>query len=231
MAGTGVCPSTDAGYFEQTRPEVAPFLPTTLGRVLEVGCSSGGFSHALVGASEVWGIEPYSEVAVIAAKRYHKVLVGTFDSVRAELPTDYFNTIVCNDVIEHMPSEERFLTEIRAHMARDSVIVGSIPNVRFYDNMFQLLALGEWEYTESGILDRTHLRFFTRGSWERTLHRNGFLVEQIAGINDRMRFGRSRHDRAAYIFGRLINMLTLGSASDMRFLQFGFRARLQSKGA
>ncbi len=93
-------------------------------------------------------------------------------------------------------------------------LVASIPNVRYFFNVVDLAVRGRWDYTEEGILDRTHLRFFTRSSMTRLLEECGFSVEAAIGINP-----------TGSVKFRLVNLLTLGRWSDMKYLQFACSAR------
>jgi hypothetical protein len=96
------------------------------------------------------------------------------------------------------------------------VLVASIPNVRFYHNLRDLLIGKDWRYQDSGILDRTHLRFFTRKSLLECLDRSGFEVQQFEGVNGL----KIRLMPLNRIFRPLMFFL-LGS--DVRYRQFAFR--------
>lgn len=198
-------------------------LPQRYARVLEIGCDEGDFAARLQG--EVWGVEPEVESATIAAGRLHRVLIGTFEVVRGELPQNYFDVVVCNDVIEHMVDHDRFLRVIRAYIAPGGVLVGSVPNMRHYRALFELLILRDWDYRDTGVLDRTHLRWFTARSLRRSLSRAGFVIERLQGINGGIRFGWSRQRLPHALFGWALIALTLGWWRDIRFMQLAFRAR------
>jgi hypothetical protein len=88
-------------------------------------------------------------------------------------------------------------------------LVASIPNVRYFFNVVDLAVHGRWDYTDEGILDRTHLRFFTRSSMTRLLEECGYDQVISAGINP-----------TGSVKFRLVNLLTLGRWSDMKYLQF-----------
>jgi SAM-dependent methyltransferase len=212
---------TDAAYYAQERPEVVPFLPPAAERVLEVGCSEGRFRANLPRTCEYRGVELSAEAARVAAKVLDTVLVGRYDDVASQLPAHYFDLVICNDVIEHLPDHDAFLEGIKEKMAPGAHLVGSVPNVRYLPHLVKLLVGKEWRYEEWGVLDRTHLRFFTCRSWERTLREHGFVVETIAGINgvaSGATWPRRLAKRAA------IAML----GADTRFRQFAFRVRLAS---
>jgi 2-polyprenyl-3-methyl-5-hydroxy-6-metoxy-1,4-benzoquinol methylase len=216
-------PNQGIGYYENSRGEVAPFLPGRYARVLEVGCGEGAFSANLDARCEQWGVEPVAEAAARASRRLHKVLAGTYQEVYGQLPDGYFDLVVCNDVVEHMPNHDEFLRTIKAKMAPDSYLVGSVPNVRHARHLYHLLVEKDWQYADAGTLDRTHLRFFTERSWRRTLAAHGFVVEECRGITPATQ-------RGSRMVIRLIELLTLGYYADIRFFQFGFRARLTKAG-
>ena len=90
------------GYYSNVRNEMIPFLPETYSTVLEVGCGEGASVELLTLPCEIWGVEPEPLPAASAAARMHKVLVGRYDAVQAEIPKNYFDLVVRNDVIEHL---------------------------------------------------------------------------------------------------------------------------------
>lgn len=215
-------------YFAQSRPEVARFLPAACKNVLEIGCGQGRFAKHLSVRQSYWGVEPDPEAARVARTTLNHVIDGTFDSAYSSLPSGFFDLVICNDVIEHMPDHERFFDDIRTRMTRDGVIVGSIPNVRFLPHLIELVLHKDWDYGDAGILDRTHLRFFTARSFLRTVQDHGFAVEAFAGINS--------ITAGPTLLGRLrwrttlgaLQLLTLRCQGDARFMQFGFRLALRN---
>lgn len=213
----------DRDYYTQKRPEMLPFIPERRGRVLEIGCAEGNFLANLPGVEEGWGIEP-SPSAAAARGRLHRVIEGTFDDAEPLLPQAHFDVVICNDVIEHMIDHDSFLARIGRYIAPGGVIVGSIPNVRFYENLFQLLLEKDWHYVPAGILDRTHLRFFTARSLRACLARHNFEILRFQGINSHVRMMRNRRGQAYYLLSRLLIAATLGYFEDIRHLQFAFQA-------
>lgn len=210
-------------YYDLARHEMLPFVLARRARVLEVGCGEGRFIGALTGVTERWGIEP-SDAAVVAKGRLTRVLQATFDEAERELPSDYFDLVICNDVIEHLPNHSSFLRRIKAYIAPGGILIGSIPNVRFYNNMFEYLIEKDWYYREVVILDKSHLAFFTRKSLQRISVQHGFRVLSLTGINTNFRPTKSTRTWLYLISAYSIVGLTLGYFSDIRHLQFAFQA-------
>jgi 2-polyprenyl-3-methyl-5-hydroxy-6-metoxy-1,4-benzoquinol methylase len=216
-------------YRGSTRPDILPLLPP-LGpecKILEIGCGEGAFS-ASIPASERWGVEPHGPAAEIARTRLNTVLVGTFEDTKAALPHGYFDLVVCNDVIEHMTDHDGFLRSIQGHMKQGAWLVGSVPNVRFYGNLFNLVVARDWHYQSSGILDRTHFRFFTLRSLRRSLEDALFHVEHLFGINPGRRTGWNMRSVAERLFYHGIIIASGGAAQDISYLQLGFAAKTRS---
>lgn len=176
-------------YYQFGRPEMQAFLPSSYEKVLEIGCGEGCFRHYLTKPIEYWGVEQQSEVAKRAAVHLDKVIVGSYALVSNQLPEHYFDLIICNDVIEHMENHVEFLHEVKQKLSSHGRLVISIPNVRYLPNLTELLFKKDWRYREAGILDSTHLRFFTEKSLRKTLEETGWKVNKMSGIN---RYGSHR---------------------------------------
>lgn len=213
----------EIAYYTNPRTEMLQSIPATRARVLEIGCGSGAFISSLPDCKETWGVEP-SDAADNARAKLTNVLRGRFDEVKQHLPGQYFDVIICNDVIEHMPDHQRFLSEIRAYLSPEGMLVGSVPNVRFYDNLFKMLFEKDWRYAADGILDRTHLAFFTERSLRRALDEAGFQTVSIRGLNHDHLVDNSRKSRNYRLLARLLGKLTLGHFSDIRYFQYAFQA-------
>lgn len=204
------------GYYELSRPEMLKFVPESARSVLEVGCSSGAFG-ALVKSRqdcEVWGIEPNSDAAKLASTRLDKVISGTFQAEMPELKGRLFDCIVFNDVLEHVPNPEKILEDSKKYLTSTGLVVASIPNILHFYQIVEILYHQDWRYREDGIMDNTHLRFFTRRSIVRTFETSGFQVLKIGGIN------------ASYgLKYRIANLILAGHLKDWKYVQFAVQAR------
>lgn len=202
------------------------FVPAKARRVLDVGCGAGAFARglreerlALGQQLEVWGLELAPDAAAQAAGTLDRVLVGTVEDTIEQLPAAHFDCICCNDVLEHLAWPERALRGLRGKLAPGGVVVASIPNVRFFGNVWDLVVHGAWSYADEGILDRTHLRFFTRSSMRELFDAAGYRLLRQEGINP----------THAWRF-RLVDTLSLGRWHDMRYLQFACVAAPREEG-
>jgi 2-polyprenyl-3-methyl-5-hydroxy-6-metoxy-1,4-benzoquinol methylase len=140
-------------------------------RVLELGPATGYMSRAFVerGCSVVC-VELDPEMAERAAEHCERVIVGDLDTLDwdAELGDDRFDVIVAADVLEHLKDPLHVLTVLRERLTEDGYFVVSLPNIAHGSVRLALLG-GHFDYREIGLLDSTHLHFFTRESIGRML--------------------------------------------------------------
>lgn len=169
-------------YYLNSRPEIADLVPASAARILDVGCGAGMLGRALKadGRREVVGIEVNHRAADVA--RQHLDLVLDIDIDEAEelpLEASSFDCVICADVLEHLRDPERVLRLLARYLRPDGVLVASIPNVRHVSALLPLLVHGRWQYRDEGILDRTHLRFFTLAEVLELLEKSEYRVRSI----------------------------------------------------
>lgn len=209
----------DERYFAHARPEMVKMLPKNAKTMLDVGCSTGQFGklakETLPNLKEVWGIELHRESAMQAEDFLDRVIVGGAPEALEPVPDHYFDCVVFNDVLEHLADPEEVLSIVKTKLRPNGYVVASIPNIREFQTLSKLIFQGTWEYQDSGILDRTHLRFFTESSIKNMFGRLGFTMEEMKGINRNWRR-----------LPRFLNLVTFGLISDTLFLQFAVRAKV-----
>lgn len=209
--------SKQSEYFTNARPDMVEFIPEGVHRILEIGCGSGEFGAALkeLRQVEVVGVELVEAAATAARQRLDAVIVADIQHQVLDLPEHSFDCLVCNDVLEHLVDPWTTLAGLRRFLKPDGWLVTSIPNVRHHKVVRRLLWPGEWKYENSGVMDRTHLRFFTKASARELVEQAGFRIVHEQGIH--------RSSLPAWL--RLFNVLAGGAFEDMRYLQFVFVAK------
>lgn len=203
-------------YYQHSRTEMLAFIPPGVNRTLEIGCGTGGFSAQLkdAGNAETWGVEYQPEAAAVAAKALNHVLTGSVEAALPQLPTHYFDCIICNDVLEHLVDPYTVLMNLQPLLAHGGVLVASIPNIRHWPEFVDYTLRGNWTYQHNGVLDRTHLRFFTRKSIIATLLQCDYEVMRIEGINP-------HYSRAQ----KIASALSFGALTDTLYMQYAVVAR------
>ena len=190
------------------------FIPPNVKRTLELGCGNGNFSGLIKNQykSECWGVELNSQAATQAASRLDKVINADASSCMNDLPDNYFDCIIMNDFLEHLVDPYSILTGLKSKLNPQGVMVLSVPNVRYWENLAELVILGKWEYKQFGILDSTHLRFFTYKSLKKMFHDLGFEILTLKGM---------KHRRT--VVGTIMQIFCLcffNIFADIRFIQF-----------
>jgi 2-polyprenyl-3-methyl-5-hydroxy-6-metoxy-1,4-benzoquinol methylase len=212
-------------YYREERSEIRQFLPHKYLKVLEIGCGEGNFISSLNIDSEKWGIEPNKDAYEKIPKKIYKAFNLTYETSLQYLPDNYFDLVICNDVIEHLFDHDYFFESIKTKMTSNAYLIGSVPNVRYFENVATFLINKDWKYVDFGILDKTHLRFFTEKSFLRMINSHKFIVEKFKGINKLSLKPLSIKMLLKVIVIYLIVFLTMGYYKDILFLQFGFRLK------
>lgn len=147
-------------------------------RVLDIGCGTGSVSCLIRDHcdSEVTGIEPNPERAEAARGNGLKVICAPFEAGKVE-GLGLFDVIVFADVLEHLVNPAETLELAETLLAPGGCIIASVPNVAHWTVRFDLL-LGRFDYRELGIMDATHLRWFTSKTLDALFRASGFHIEK-----------------------------------------------------
>lgn len=147
--------------------------------VLELGCASGYFSKELVQEGcQVVGVEIDAEAARLARQFCSEVIVGDLNTLEGiGYPESSFDVVLLADVLEHLVDPVGALRRWARYVKNDGRVMVSIPNVANWWTRRELLC-GRWDYADSGILDRTHLHFYTRKTARQLMHQAGLEIVQ-----------------------------------------------------
>jgi SAM-dependent methyltransferase len=135
-------------------------------RVLDVGPGSGAFGRHLKAS----GVEAPIAIEIDAATRAHVSphYRAVYESLSAATGEDDFDLVLLLDVLEHMADPFQFLQTVAARVKPNGTILISVPNITHWSSRL-MMATGRFDYTDRGILDRTHLHFFTRRHFDELL--------------------------------------------------------------
>jgi methionine biosynthesis protein MetW len=190
--------------------------------VLEVGAATGYLSEAIAKAgASVVAIEINPVAAAIARERGLDVRVGTAETVLR--PDEQFDCVVLADVIEHVHDADSLLDAILRHLKPEGSMVISVPNVAHWTIRLQLLR-GRFDYTQRGLMDETHVHFYTQASLQRLLARHGLVVEQRLCSLGPMTNKRFHHWRINW-YQRRIGQKLVAAFPGLFGFQFVWRAR------
>ena len=154
-------------------------------KVLEFGCSTGYMSKILKqNGCEVIGIEINRQASKIARKYCKKIINGDIEQLEYEqvLGNTKFDYIVFADVVEHLKDPLSVLVKIKKSLKKEGKVIISVPNIAHASIRLELLT-GEFEYEKAGILDESHLKFFTKRSIMRLLDSCGYYIEHIDAVS------------------------------------------------
>ncbi len=185
--------------------------------VLEVGCGSGANLATIqmrFPDCATTGVELQPEAAKAASARVgvDRVLQGdVLDSASIAFPPDSFDLVVLSHVLEHFAQPEEVLARCKTWLRPGGRLLIALPNVRHASVLRQLVLEGDFRYHDAGILDRTHLRFYTRLSALRFIESQGFKVIQARG-------------EVAGKASILLDRLTLGVAREFAAFAYNFLA-------
>jgi 2-polyprenyl-3-methyl-5-hydroxy-6-metoxy-1,4-benzoquinol methylase len=153
-------------------------------RVLEVGCAAGHVTRILASRGcDVTGIEVDASAARSAEEHAREVLVADLDvdDYMAKLEDQVFDVVLLGDVLEHLRDPLHAMRSFKKLVEPHGYIVASLPNIAHVDVRLALLQ-GRFQYGDWGLLDRTHLRFFTRTSGEQLLRDAGLLPVEVRRV-------------------------------------------------
>lgn len=176
-------------YPDSARPELVNLMDVAPTRALELGCHKGAMGAAVkqrFPGVHYTGIEINPDTAAIARTRIDEVLVEDLLKLDTDAHAAFaqpFDAIMLADVLEHLYDPWATLVKLGRHLAPGGKVYASIPNVRNLALISELIK-GNWTYQSAGLLDVTHIRFFTLRECRRMFAETGYVIEKIVSVRD-----------------------------------------------
>lgn len=163
-------------------PDLLRMMPAHAMQIIEIGCSSGALAREfkkINPACNYLGIDIVPTYVELAKRFCDEVGVGNIEEEPAEFYEQQSDKDcwVFADTLEHLRDPWQILREIRKVIPSHGAVVASIPNAQHW-SMFAKLSMGDFRYADSGIFDRTHLRWFTRQTINELFNEAGFSIVQ-----------------------------------------------------
>ncbi|MEM6306942.1 MAG: class I SAM-dependent methyltransferase [Pseudomonadota bacterium] len=172
------------GYYGNANPDLLALLPTDAASVLEIGGGDGAMARAYrVKNPDVryYGVEIVPDVAAVGQGDFNHLVIGDVENVADVAALDQargdlqFDVLVIGDVLEHLHDPWAVMKTLRARMAPGGRGFVCIPNVGHWSLILKQMR-GDWVYTDQGLLDKTHLRFFTKQTATAMFEQSGWTV-------------------------------------------------------
>jgi len=149
-------------------------------KILDVGCNTGNLGEKLIKekSCRVFGIDNSKNAVLMARKKLDKVMLFDLETYKIPFPNEKFDVIIFADVLEHVRYPEKILKKYSSMLKSNGIILASLPNVANINIRLNLF-FGKWNYQDAGILDRTHMRFFTKKTIVSLFKNSGYKIIKI----------------------------------------------------
>jgi len=155
-------------YQQRPRKELLELIPleNRNGSMLEIGAGAGDtllYAKENSFARNIYGVELFQiKGSNQESNIFSDFIIGNIETMTLPFEHSQFDVIVCGDVLEHLIDPSETLKQLKKYLKPNGVIIASIPNIREFETMKKIFFQGDFRYEDSGILDRTHLRFFCK---------------------------------------------------------------------
>ena len=173
-------------YFAGARRDYIGELPRDANaHILEIGCGNGDTGALAISEGKCacyCGVELCRPAADLARGKISQVIAGDVESIELPWPGQFFDVLILSEVLEHLVNPWAALQKIRPLMKPGALVLASTPNVSHYEIVLMLLR-GNWRFADQGVLDRTHLRWFTPQTLRQLFESCGYRVHQLRPVS------------------------------------------------
>lgn len=203
-------------YYTNARTEIMPLLPDRVDRVLEIGCAEGGtllWVRQQKGCVWLGGVELFESAVVKARQQLDWVDQGNIETMELPFEPKSLDLILCLDVLEHLWDPWSVVQRLSTLLKHGGTLIISVPNFRHHSVLYPLLIKGRLDYAVEGVLDKTHVRFFSKSTAIELAQSGGLTVDMVLAT------GLPPGSKSA-----LANMITFGVFSAIFEWQYLIRA-------
>lgn len=177
-------------YFINVRKDLLDLIPNENknGTMLEIGAGEGNtllYAKENNYAKKIYGIELFEiKNSNQNNDQFEEFLIANIETTKLHFDELMFDVILLGDVLEHLVDPYTTLNDLKKFLKPNGVIVASIPNIREWNTMKTIFLKGDFRYDDSGILDKTHLRFFTKKNIIELFEKNNYEIKKIISNNN-----------------------------------------------
>ncbi|GAX60008.1 SAM-dependent methyltransferase [Candidatus Scalindua japonica] len=178
-----------AEYGDNPRTEIVDLVREAPENVFEIGCGSGATGMAIkqkFPKVTYIGLDSNGDSIDIAQSRLDRVIVSDIEKVPLDtfgLEKECFDLIICADILEHLYDPWKVLHCLHDYLTTDGKIIASIPNVQYINHIINFMH-GKWKYDDNGLLDATHIRFFTLNEIVKMFTGTGYNIIHCSGATN-----------------------------------------------
>lgn len=192
-------------YFDGAREDFIDELPENMNaNILEIGCgagNTGAYARSLNKCGVYIGVEIHETSALKAKDKISQVIIGDIEKIPLPFEDNFFDVLILSEVLEHLVDPWKVLQKLHRFLKPGAIILASSPNVSNYHVILMLLK-GEWSLADDGVMDRTHLRWFTPSSFADMFESSGYDIVKVEPLSPfrlltrlqiALMFGRGKH--------------------------------------
>ena len=152
-------------------------------KILDVGCGTGYLGREIkkLGENKVIGIDISAKAIEEAKKVLDEVFILNIEKDELPFTVSTFDIVILTDVLEHLYNPEAVLLKLRKYLKKNGFLIITVPNFSFIRTRFKVL-FGNFEYQDKGLLERGHIRFFTKKTLLKLLEKTEFKILKFEPI-------------------------------------------------